>query len=252
MLATACVSSCQFKWTKTLRVINMMTDLHIPVIRPKAPWVQCWSKMNQHVKRLVVWDNRSMQVGMDPTVVQQREGTLRAEAAQAVSQVQSQKQEGSDMLRPFIKWNSPSHSKCRGLQIWIISWWIPRTNRPINWRSTRNMVAQLQNHMITAQHAPPTVPPIAPESRNGAVNEQELMRLWWNWQMGFAWCKIIQNAIAASSNPHACGLHSQIRLKKGVSATTLPTDGSSSSVSNLGKRHTCCWCRRINARLAGL
>ena len=46
-------------------------------------------EVHQHDQMTVVLDNRSMQVGMDPILVQQREDALRAEAFQAVSQLQS-------------------------------------------------------------------------------------------------------------------------------------------------------------------
>lgn len=115
-----------------------------------------------------------MQVGMDPTVVQQREGTLRAEAAQAVNQVQSQKQEGSDHSLNGTVLHTPNAEACR-FESSVDGYREP--TGPSIGGAQETWLPNFRNHMSTAQHAPPTVPPIAPESRNGAVNEQELMRL---------------------------------------------------------------------------
>lgn len=57
---------------------------------------------HQHENRMVVLADRSMQVGMNPTAVQHREGAVTAEAFQAVSQVQSQKQEVEGNASPTI------------------------------------------------------------------------------------------------------------------------------------------------------
>ena len=50
-------------------------------------------EIHQHDQRTVVVDNRSMQVGIDPAIAQQREDALRGEAFQVVSQLQSQNQQ---------------------------------------------------------------------------------------------------------------------------------------------------------------
>ena len=49
-------------------------------------------EVHQHDQRTVVVDNRSIQVGIDPAIAQQREDALRGEAFQVVSQLQSQNQ----------------------------------------------------------------------------------------------------------------------------------------------------------------
>ena len=132
-------------------------------------------EVHQHDQRTVVLDNRSMQVGMEPILVQQREGALRAEAFQAVSQLQSRNQEiernASQSLQQLEQSFSMQMSRAEDLNRQLMNAIDHQSQQLEEQRrreeELRNMVVQLQNQLVVAKHAPPTIPPVAHESQNG-------------------------------------------------------------------------------------
>ena len=184
-------------------------------------------EVHQHDQRTVVVDNRSLQVGIDPIIAQQREDALRGEAIQVVSQLQSQNQQlersateresalraealgavsqlqsekqqlernasqaihqiessastrMNQMEQSFILQLSQADETNRQLmqQLELQSQQIEEQKQ--REEELRNIVMQMQNQLVVAKHAPPTIAPVVRESRNGAddtsVDVAELM-----------------------------------------------------------------------------
>ena len=113
-----------------------------------------------------------MQVGMEPIRVQQREGALRAEAFQAVSQLQSRNQRNASQSPQQVEQSfSMQMSRAEDLNRQLMNAIDHQSQQLEEQRrreeELRNMVVQLQNQLVVAKHAPPTIPPVAHESQNG-------------------------------------------------------------------------------------
>ena len=135
-------------------------------------------KVHQHDQRTVALDNRSMQVGMDPILVQQREGALRAEAFHAVSELQSRNQETErnapqtlqQLEQSFTMQMSRAEDLNRELMNAIDHQSQQLEEQRRRKEELRNLVVQLQNQLVVANHAPPATPPVAHENQNGTVS----------------------------------------------------------------------------------